>query len=109
VGLALRRPDGRGGIAAIGRAIITRERAEQIALEHARGTELGTGIGEVKRLDETPWRPAYLFIASERLAQCWMGYVTTERQGFRLESSTVVVIHAQSGRMEYSGSAGDEG
>jgi hypothetical protein len=89
--------------------MISREQEEQIAGRHARRTGLGTCIREVERLAEIISSPPGILIRSALvLAECWIAYVTTEKEFLRLESSTIVVIHATSGKIEYSKSAGDE-
>jgi hypothetical protein len=86
--------------------MISRSDAATIALGEARAQGLGFAITNVLSVAELRTAPPNVYAAD--LSNCWIAYV--ELPGpLRLCSSTIVAVDRATGRVIYSGSAGDEG
>lgn len=83
--------------------MITRERAHEIATGAADGP-----IRKVLSLDEiTAAKPCIYGFSEETLKEYWIAYV--DRPVIGLQSSDVVLVSKEDGRVAYIGDAADEG
>jgi len=97
-----------------GVAEVTRDQARAIAEGHlahlaTQGRPTGaTGVREVLRLEELRFRaPVIWGFPEDRLRSCWIAYLERPVRG--LFSSTVILVHGQTGEVLFCGSANDEG
>ena len=86
--------------------MISRERATEIASEVIRENALGTGIRQTLLLSELRSRAPSVYGVD--LSNCWIVYVE-RANGYMIASSTIVAIDRDTGRVNYHGSANDEG
>lgn len=87
-------------------AEVSRERAAEVAEAYVRDGEGWSdikGILAVVSWDEITWRKPHL--PDQPVADSWIVYL--DRVGFKLWSSTILLISKESGQIEYSGLAGD--
>ncbi len=86
--------------------MISRAEAEQIANDTIRAHALGSGVRELYRLSELPFRAPAIYGGPD-LERCWIVYAERPVPGLR--ASTIVLVDVESGRVLYQGSANDEG
>lgn len=86
--------------------MVSRDEAAEIARNDVQTHQLGLGVSKILSIDEITGRLPYVYNVS--LSECWIAYVETLPL-LALDSSTIVVIARDTGKVVYHGSASDEG
>jgi D-alanyl-D-alanine carboxypeptidase len=86
--------------------MIFRAQAAQIANNAILAHGLGSGVREVYRNNELPFRAPAIYGGPD-LDRCWIVYA--ERPVTGLRASAIVLIDVETGQVLYQGSANDEG
>lgn len=94
------------GLDELGRAMISREQAAEIAEAYAVANRLGFGVLEVRLPEEIEGRMPFVY--SVALDNCWIAYIEPPGPP-AVGPSTIVVINRENGQILYGGSAYDEG
>ena len=88
--------------------MLDRAEAEDIAKKFVADKAGFDGISKVVRMSELSQRPAIYAYGPSIPADAWIAYASRANWGM-LCSSTVAVIHPETGEVLYFESAGDEG
>ena len=94
---------------------ITREQAFKIAesylIAHPQDFEGRTKISEVFSIEEYKHlaTPNIFNFPDEKMKNYWIAYTIDNSRYTMLRSSIVVLVHKESGSVDYAGSANDEG
>lgn len=90
---------------------LSRDEVRRIAEAYLKETTVPRTTGDVQKVvpwDEIEWRrPALYRTGGDPLSSYWVVYL--EQEGIALRSSMIMLIHGETGGIEYVGSANDEG